>query len=54
MAEVAARIHRFPRHLAAVALRQEPPAATQVAHHMSPRPAAPDSTHDDEASTDDR
>jgi len=54
VAEVAARIHRFPRRLATVALRQEPPAATQVAHHMSSRPAATDSTHGAEASTDDR
>ena len=54
MAEVAALVRRFPRRLAVVALRQAPPAATQVAHHMSSRPVAPGSTHDDEASTDDR
>src|SRR5918911_131182 len=44
-------MHRFSRRLAAVALRQSPPAATQVVHHMDARPAASDSPHDAEAST---
>src|SRR5829696_4933874 len=47
-------MHRSPRRLATVAVRQSRLAATQLAHHMRARPIASDSARGAESSTDHR